>query len=507
MKKVFFLVFSFLYIGLANAQLAVKSIAVFKNGTAFIHKSGTVKTENSTFKWDKDLPLALYGTFWFASPNGNIKSISSTTGKIESEEKWETFFELLKANKSKKATIFLDGDKSISGTIQDVRGEREGNVILTTNDDFHVIKSTKISAVKIEGGMNETFRKVETKAYININFTNTNALQKLETMYLSKGFNWTPMYRLVLNSETEGQLYLKASLVNNGESFINTNMKLMVGSPNMYTTSQLSDLLNFNTLRSASTLRTNFSNKSSGFYKRSDNNEGSFGGNTTSIATGLEDLYFFDLKGVTLNKGDRAFYPLFNTKVKVEHKYVCNLNANTTVNNNYFRGKYGSENVGSTVNHQLKVWNKSKNPFSSGTILINKIVDEEQQALATAKLDYTAINNCAYVTLSNAPDIEIKEEEKEIERTNTSKFWNNQKYIAIKVQSTITIKSYKQKDVQMEVKRLIYGDFKESDTTWEKNEVINNYYLNTGNNVTWKFELEGGKEKKIVYTYMVYVRV
>jgi hypothetical protein len=59
----------------------------------------------------------------------------------------------------------------------------------------------------------------------------------------------------------------------------------------------------------------------------------------------------------------------------------------------------------------------------------------------------------------------------------------------------------------MEVKRLIYGDFKESDTTWEKNEVINNYYLNTGNNVTWKFELEGGKEKKIVYTYMVYVRV
>ena len=163
MKNILLLVLAVFFIGLANGQMAVKSIAVFKNGTAFIHKSGLVKTKNNTFKWDKDLPLALYGTFWFSSPSGSIKSINSTTGKIESEEKWETFFELLKANKSKKATVFLEGEKSVSGIIQDTRGAREGSVVMSVGADFYIIKSTKITSVKIEGGMKETFKKQETK--------------------------------------------------------------------------------------------------------------------------------------------------------------------------------------------------------------------------------------------------------------------------------------------------------------------------------------------------------
>ena len=226
------------------------------------------------------------------------------------------------------------------------------------------------------------------------------------------------MYQLDLDEENSGKLSLKASIKNDAEKIENAQVNLVVGSPNFLTTSQLSDLISFqiNVFNNFNANNNMFANSASGFYE-SDSRKVSDGSDNVT-ASGIADLYLFKLDNFSMDKGERGFYPLFETKVKVEHKYVCNLNANAIVNNNNYIKKYESYSDVSQFNHQLKIWNNSSNPFTSGTLIINKSLNGVKQALATAKLDYTAIENCSYVTISNAPDLEIKEEETETERTS-----------------------------------------------------------------------------------------
>lgn len=503
MKNLSLIVFMMFFIGLANGQMAIKSISVFKNGTAFIQKSGNVKLQNGKFLWKEELPNAIYGTFWFASTNGKIQGISSSNDTLQVMREWVTFFDLLKANIGNEVEIATsEGWKK--GVVLDAKGSANKGVILLKNgDEITLLKENNIKEVKLKSSMKTNYMVEEEWPTIELNFATKAKNAHLDVMYLSGGIRWTPMYKLLLTSDKEGVLNMRASVKNDGEDILNSNMNLVVGSPNMFTTSQITDLLDFGTQTiPLNTFKvSSMANKSSGFYEMDDAQNDT----KNSTATSMEDLYLFNLKNITLKKGARAFYPLLETKVKVEHKYVCTLNNNVSVNNNYFT-KYSASQIGGEVLHQLKMWNNSSNPFSSGTILINKNEKGNEVALATTVLDYTAMENCAYLTLSNAPDIEIKEEEIEVERTGKTKYWNKNKYIAIKVQSTVTIKSYKSKDVQMELKKLVYGTLENSDNPWKKTIFVNQYYVNGGTNVLWSFDLKAGEEKKIVYTYTVYIR-
>ena len=137
---------------------------------------------------------------------------------------------------------------------------------------------------------------------------------------------------------------------------------------------------------------------------------------------------------------------------------------------------------------------------------MNQKLNGTEQALATAKLNYTAIENCSYVTISNAPDIEIKEEEVETSRTGATKYWGKNKYVAINVKSEITVHNYKSKKAHLEINRLVFGSLKKSDVDWKMKAVGNTYTVNEGTNVTWEMDIEPGAEKTITYTYVVYIR-
>ena len=343
---------------------------------------------------------------------------------------------------------------------------------------------------------------------ISVHFNESKANQNLEATYLSKGFNWTPMYQLLLDGDNGGKLSLKASIKNDAENIKDAHLNLVVGSPNFLTTTQLSDLISeqFNVYNRSFQSNNNitFANSISGFYESNDKKSANTKDNIK--ADGIADLYLFKLDNFSLEKGERAFYPLFETKVKVEHKYVCNLNGNAVVNNNNYIKKYNSYSDVAQFNHQIKIWNNSPNPFTSGTLIVNQNLNGVKQALATAKLDYTAIENCSYVTISNAPDIEIKEEEEETSRTGATKYWNKHKYVAINVTAVITVHNYKAKKAHLEINRLIYGSLKKSDVAWKKKSLANTYYVNEASTVTWEMDIEPGAEKTITYNYVVYVR-
>ena len=101
--------------GSLNAQLKTKEISIFKNGTAFIQKAGKVSLLDNTFTWKDNLPLALYGTFWFTSKTGTIKGISSSQSEVTKTRDWTNYFELLKANVGKDVEITDSDGKVLKG--------------------------------------------------------------------------------------------------------------------------------------------------------------------------------------------------------------------------------------------------------------------------------------------------------------------------------------------------------------------------------------------------------
>ncbi|MFT5512661.1 MAG: hypothetical protein ACI8SE_001059 [Bacteroidia bacterium] len=493
---------------ITSAQLKTKHVTIFKNGTAFIQKSGKVPMVGNSYKWSENLPQAIYGTFWFASATGTIVSVKSKADTVEKSRDWTSFFDLIQSNIGKNVELTMTNGKQISGDIIGAKGHgAEALIIIKHTTGFELIKNHLIERASIKGDINQTVTYKNVQSTISVNFKEKKSSQNLEATYLSQGFNWTPMYQLNLEGETGGTLSLKASIKNDAEKIENAQLNLVVGSPNFLTTTQLSDLIStqFNVFSNFRSDNNNmFGNSISGFYEASD--KGASSGNDNVSASGLADLYLFKLVDFSIDKGERAFYPLFETKVKVEHKYVCSLSGNSVVNNNNYIKSYTAYSDAAQFNHQIKIWNNSSNPFTSGTLIVNKSLDGVKQALATAKLDYTAIENCSYVTISNAPDLEIKEEETETERTSTSKYWNKNKFVAIKVSSTITVHNYKAKKAHLEIKRLVYGELKKSDIAWKVKAIANHYYVNEGNDVTWELDVNPGEEKTITYSYVVYVR-
>lgn len=501
------LVLIMLFCNSAFGQLKSESVTIYKNGTAFIHRSGKVKLKKGTYNWNKNLPSAIFGTFWFSSPSATIKGITSKNGEIKSEREWLTFLELLRANMNRTVKITTQKDEVISGVIKKVStGTSGGVVIIKTGTSNIMMREYDIKRVDLGEKFNQKIETTEHKTNIKIDFNSSNSMESMNVMYLTSSLQWTPMYRLLLTSNNEAVLRMRASVVNNAEDLKNTNLNLAAGNPNFYSTTSLSDLLNFgvyNAYRSNVTFKNTFTNNTNGrFY---DLDESVRNKKPNNISQELEDLHLFKLKNINLDKGERAFYDLFENKVKIEHKYVCNLKGNATYNRHH--QKYSLSEPTIPFAHQIKVYNETKNPFSSGTILVTKKHAGFSETVGSAKLNYTSIGDCAYVDVASAPDVDVKQSEKETLRNTQKKVFNNYQYVLITVSATFTVQNFKNEKVSMVVNRTVDGDLLKTSTPWKSEHVIGVTALNPKNKVSWEFELEGGTKKEVTYSYTTYVRI
>ena len=110
---------------IANAQLtlAPTQLNVFKNGTYFIVKEGTVYPKQS--KILLDVPAQpLMGTYWINTlKDVTISKITYVTDTLKSSSTAQYMNDIVKANKGKKVKVTYKSDdktsKEISGTLLD----------------------------------------------------------------------------------------------------------------------------------------------------------------------------------------------------------------------------------------------------------------------------------------------------------------------------------------------------------------------------------------------------
>jgi len=507
-----------------------QSVSIFKNGQSFFIKNGQVKTTDGQWKMlEQDVPAALFGTLWFHSSEGAINSTKSYPDTLIStkEETAAVILDVLKLNQGKQMILHLKNDKTLTGTIESITKTQNAEdtknrynhlarvVVFKTETQWITFLSGDIQRIDFLEQPNFMMKTTEKlpKNIIEIGFENKEATQNLEMMYLRNGLNWSPEYLLELNSDTEAKLTLQAEIANNGEDLEQVDLNLVIGVPNFKFATQAAMLVNFmKEIRQSSNRNNhnNFSNVSMGqssSYGVNSDFQGNAAPPEAVAGSANGDLFFYNLPQFSLPKGGRAMQELFAENVNIAHIYECNLTANPTAG---YRKEYlFTAPTSNNVIHSVKVTNKTTQPWTTGSVfVVNQ--DGKTRPVSQDMLNYTPSKGHTFIKLTEAPDVKIEQAEKEISRQPKAKLTpqkNGYWYDLVKVEGQIKIRNYKDKAIDLNVRRPINGTLGNSSIEWLKEEVINrNNNLNALTNVCWETTLEGGKELIIKYNYEIYVR-
>lgn len=546
-------------IAFAQDNATTKGISIFKNGQSFVVKEASVNTTNGDFKISK-LPNALFGTYWF---NGLTTPISSVTSKMEDfvdkkERKANSFLELLHANKGMEITVNTTDNQSYKGIVEDfdlpeeINSKMQLQQLQLSNDyeglygfDRIFTSAAPVLLLKMSGKWvsiePSTIKSIEfaqkpsrttvanitvQKPILTVHF-NKSGKQDFRYMYLQSGLSWTPVYKMQLLSETEADLSLQAEVTNTVEDISHTNVDFVVGVPNFSQASGLATLLNFGK-------NTNLSAAGSGFGQFSNNMADAKAYVTMEraitpapdasniVASENEDLYFYTIKDMSLEKGARAQFPLFSQKVKINHFYKCDLptspfsnyqlNAETQDDNSDVEDANtttAGSNTTQNVGHYIEIYNNSNMPFTSGPVLM--LQGKNEDAIAQDLLPFIARGNRSFVYVTSAPDIVLKENEKIVSTKRNSKKVDNVTYALITVKGTISIQNSKSKATELKLNKPFTGKMLNASVKYTTtiNQKTNAYYAKIGNanqTITLETSIPATNRQTVTYTYQVYVR-
>ena len=538
-----------------------KTVSVFKDGSGFFVKEAHLEdNEKKRLYFTDNLPKATFSTFWFFSDAGNLAGVSSFADTVHTFEMKKrpivNLRSLLKKNVSKRVEIICSRNQpDVDGVPTRVERTVTGKLVwfeadlvtVETNGIFETFPFLEVANIKFKTSpVYESDEEVESVAYkpvLQIDFHKKMDEDRLELMYLTKGITWIPGYYIELQKKGRAKVILRSTLINDAEDIENSDVNFVVGVPNFQYANELSPIfgskqvakflgeldVNYQPLETMNL--NNFSNSI-----RSYNVDPNIHLNNTAppvstelqggmpdepdlsetikslTASSSQDMFFYTAKNVSLKKGGRGFYDIFEINVPVKHVYECALStsgsANTTTRANY---KFGKGTV-HPVHHSLKLENSSQFPFTTGPALLVSTANGHLEPLSQDKIKYTPMGGSVSLKMTEAIDIFVAESEtikkvadkkKQYPKRTDNAPW----YDLVTVKGKITMVNHKSESVELQVRKTVHGmvdidkDYEESVISQEMPKQLNDL-------TKMKFnETLAPKEKRTIhYSYTTYIR-
>ncbi len=491
----------------------------FKNGSAFCIRKMQVQAPEG-FYLLKEMPQATFGTMWFDAPSNAVRSVVSTQEDVSQSVAPTTLAQMLKANIGKKMTLVLqENAKSVEGTLVNL----ENNLLTfkTLQNNWLSLTADQVRMCEFHEQPNTSYEEKNKSKVLRIEFAKKAKEQSLEMMYLQKGISWAPNYLIDLSSETEAKLTLRAAVFNDVEDLENAQINFVVGVPNFaydYLNSPLSSSEKGISFLQRLNNQSNQSYTHHGSVSRADISRQSMS-NSYSVNFGsqeddlpatstaqegekAEDFFFYNAQNINLKKDGRAYYDVLQAVISYQHLYEVKLPSNQQ--NDYSREL--SSQPHNEVWHSIRLTNNTKLPWTTGTALITKTIENIEKPLSQDKLSYTPIGGKQQIRLTIAPDISVKDSERELERKTDIKLKDGEYYDLVTVNARIEIKNYKDKEVKLNIERLITGTTVSCSHTWKVENIFSIYQgHNPQNKASWEVELKAGASTEINYQYKIYL--
>jgi hypothetical protein len=549
-------------------RMPVKEVTVFKDGHAFVVHEGTMQTDQAGDVVMDYLPAPVMGTFWPYSAERNVRLAAVVSGKRRTiiQRTPLALRELLEANVGAEGTVTeVDGLK-YPATILDVpqrsaeeleasnvpgaepRLPEKGSLILLQT--FEGVK-----AVPIERIEDFTFKERPREKFHTEEFRNLLTLKlewgdrghdesaRVGLAYLQRGLRWVPGYRVAIDGEGKAAIRLQATLVNELADLEDVTVHLVVGVPS-FAFKDTPDPISFQQVIAqvhAAAPRNAFhlSNAIMTQSQFADFRGSEFRGPQPAPldlgpeapeANRMEDLFVFAVPHVTLRKGERMVLPVAEYSVPYEDVFTLELpfapppelRANVSGDQ---QAELARLFHAPRVMHKIRLRNTGRQPFTTAPALIVR----DDRVLGQGMMTYAAPGGSADIDVTRAVDVHGKKSDREVGRVPNAVQWQSHQYGRVDLEGTISLTSYRQDPVEVEVTRSTLGNVETADSggVIEKINVFeeagfmaagypdwwNRYnwphwwhHFNGVSRVTWKLKLEPGEPVEVGYTWHYFWR-
>jgi hypothetical protein len=515
MKKISLPLLLLFAVNAAFAQHALKTVEVnvFKNGTYFIAKEGSVPVRKGYA--GIDLPAApLLGTYWI-SPGGDTKitEVSFITDTIRKFKNPENMLDIFKGSTGKKVKLLYratDKDfREISGTLLEFYPASGLARIRQQDNKTTYLKVSDVLELSVDELSPEKLSVDSLVRVARIKTEKSGGNADLRVVYMQAGIQWFPSYLIRMLNDKEVQLDMQALVENYAEAVDNADLTLTVGSPQFYFGSSLDPmagnyLSSIYDARPAGSATIPVQSYYSNAIYAEDRTASGYSGwdqyytfETEGEKSG--DLYMYKLGKKNLPARSKSSFQIFSVKIPYEDLYEVSVN--DVVNYSYNAYISNDPEQRFDVFHSLRLTNTTSFPFTTAPAFV---MDQKSQPLAQDRIKYTPTASNVTVQLSKAGDVVVKNKEEELKKEDNVRKVGKTYYNKVTIRGTIYIENLQDKKIKLTLKKNLLATVLKVSDSGVITKSGRYSGLNPSSDISWDIPLSSGEKKSVTYEYEVF---
>ncbi len=469
-------------IALADAQMPVSEVTVFKDGHAMILRRGEVRTNDEGHVSLTSLPRPVMGTYWpFTDDvNASLKSVSIGTRKSDTLQPARTYADFLRVNAGKEIKLVWNEDR-VQGRIVDVPG---GELLLLESENtYRLLPVSGIRDLQFESEPITQLAATREEQTLEMQLEWEDAPRDAATvgmMYLQKGIRWIPSYKIELGVDGIAVVKLQATLINELIDLENASVQLVVGVPsfkfketldpiagtsaNADTSSELSAYFAHgsqsahamsNAMMTQVARMSDFRGTPVGIQAANPNDA------TPDLVTGNPgEMHVFKLDDVSLQRGHRQVRTISQWEIPFEEVHKLEIDSLPPAEfQQYHNGRNNSE-FSSLMNSPkvsrfVRLTNTTDAPLTTAPVLL--LDQRKQLVMAQSMMTYAAIGSQVDLEVTTAVDIQVSHDDRETGRRSNALVHNGNKFAQVDLNSTVTLANYRSEPLRVEIERRVFG--------------------------------------------------
>lgn len=511
-----------------RVEAPIRSVALFKNGYGYVRREALAPRGERAV--ELLLPLPTHGSFGVAidPARGALRSAVARPGKALDTAYAPTLVEILRANLGREVELVV-GDQTLAGRVLSAGAAPEERlpdpygysgfspyppgsevILLATAKGSMALRGADVQRVSADGAPLEVRRSVP-RARLEIGLDPKGEQEvPLTLTSLEHGWSWAPSYTIDLKGDLgngdlgEGRAHLEARAVVFAEAgdLADATLYFVTGFPN----------LRYSRTNDPLALQGDFDHFLASLGL--DDSPSVLGGQAVvqnarwdapahpelpADLAGQEagDLFLFERRGVTLARGERGFYPLFQADVACEHVYQWTLPERGEPETSWINGREVTPVPVPEVWHALRLKNDSPQPWTTAPAATTKA----GFLLGQDVLHYTAAGASTTVRITRAADVQGTATEFETGR-EPNVVIGERRYERISIEGRLKATNLERIPVKLEIEKVFAGllatvpEGAERDVLAEPRADVN-----PRTRLRWSLTLQPGASQEVGYVY------
>ena len=480
----------------------VTSVAVFKNGLGFFLREGPVSLRDG---WcvAGEVPPAHFGTLAIYSHDKDeiVDVIGSGPGEIVEFDGTDA----PKDPASKRARLEQSRYLKLQLTYTHKDTERTAaGKLVSVGPEFVVLESEGQSyAVPVEGIKKMQILERPVRVHVSGNGPQQPAKTTLGMAYLRKGVTWIPEYTLKVLDDTNAELTLRGTLINEAEDLVHCDVNFVVGVPHFLHTDYLAPVAVGQAIRTIGAAVApremmtqqavvNFApmvgNAAPGVVDRAVGGAGRdvrevLGNLPQMEGAGGADFTVYAKKDLTVRRGEKAIVTLFVKKIKYSHLYRWP--------------------TPEPLQHFLVLHNQTDTAWTTGPCL----AVSQGSPLSEDLLKYVPKEGQGELPVTTAINVAQEQKESEVDRKLKAHEPSHQFFVdLVTLEGELKMRNYEKTAITVIVSAPVAGKpLSASHDGIVSLKTTKLQLLERSGTVQWKLKLEPGETKAVTYRYERYV--